>query len=92
MKRNREGGFETMETCLERETLLGELQIVVVKWNAYTRQNRCDMSMYNGIVSFCNGDIMKLKGYVNDILAAMGETELMENKNVLKRGFRKNGI
>ena len=71
MKRVRDSDFETRENCLQRQCLLDELMRLTLQWNRHARCDRCDITMYNGIVVFCEGDVIKIAKYVADLQAAL---------------------
>ena len=71
MKRSRQNE-ESRELVMKRQTILAELQQLVLAWNIHSMRERTDLTMYEGIVKYCDGDCALLASYVKDLQMALG--------------------
>ena len=71
MKRVRES-IENRELVMKRQNCLADLQQLVIAWNVHSMRERTDLTMYEGIVKYCDGDCALLASYVKDLQAALG--------------------
>jgi hypothetical protein len=69
---------------MKRQATLAELQQLALAWNIHSNRDRTDLSMYEGILKYCDGDCALLRGYVHDLQMALGLVTTEHAENVFK--------
>lgn len=86
MKRCRDSELMSREEYIENEQLKAQLQYLVMQWNLGANVVRTELSMYTGIVKFCEGNNAKLRKYVQELEVALNiQDESSRKKTDVKR-------